>query len=333
MKKIFFATLVLLCSYTMVNAQQQDPEKLHETARTFMKQNDLDNAALVLDRANQLKPDDIEIAKDLAYVSLLKRDYSKSIDIAKSLVEKPNADVQSFQILGMAYKATAQNDECVKLYKKGLTKFPNRGILYSEYGELEFEKNPSTAIKLWEKGIEVDPSCSGNFYNASKYYSEKNDLLWAVLYGENFINIESLTARTAEIKEQMTADYKRLFTGNTLADVAKKGSPFIKAVGNLFLQNSSMLAEGVTPESLTSLRSKFVVQWYEGDTPKFPYRLFEYQRTLIKEEMFDAYNHWIFGGADSYATWAKNHDAEAKALQKYQRGMVYKIPAGQYYEH
>ncbi len=332
MKKILFATLVLVCSYASAIAQQQDPEKLHETARTFMKQNDLDNAVLVLDRANQLKPDDIEIAKDLAYVSLLKRDFSKSIDVAKSLVEKPNADVQCYQILGMALRATAQNEECAKIYKKGIAKFPNKGILYSEYGELELEKNPSSAIKLWEKGIESDPSNSGNFYNASKYYSQKNEVLWAVLYGENFINIESLTARTAEIKEQLTADYKKLFTANTLSDAARKGSPFIKAVANLFLQNSGMLAEGVTPESLTSVRSKFVLQWYDNSTPKFPYRLFEYQRTLIQEGMFEAYNQWIFG-ADSYEAWAKNHDAEAKALQKYQRGMVYKIPAGQYYEH
>ena len=65
----------------------------------------------------------------------------------------------------MTYKAIAEYKECTKLYKKGIKKFPKSGILYNEYGELlAMNKDLNGAIEIWEKGIEVDPNFSSNYY-------------------------------------------------------------------------------------------------------------------------------------------------------------------------
>ena len=93
-------------------------------------------AVLVLTKALQLKPNDLQISKDLLFAYYLKRDFAKAMETGKTLVEREDADVQSFQMMGLVYKAIAEDKEAEKLYKRGLKKFPNEGILYSEYGDM-----------------------------------------------------------------------------------------------------------------------------------------------------------------------------------------------------
>ncbi len=334
MKKFCLVTLFLL--FGVVSFSQQNADTLRETARMFMQQGDLDNAILVLNKAAELKPDDVDILRDQAYANYLRRDFAKAIEIGKVLIEKPNADVQSFQILGMVYKAIADYKEADKLYKKALKKFPESGVLYSEYGDLLATTNNADAIKMWEKGIQVDPNISSNYYYASKYYSEKGNALWSVLYGETFVNIESLSQRTIEIKDLVYYNYKQLFITDILSDINKKGSPFEKAVATIYEKLSKVVAEGVTPESLTVLRTRFILNWYQDDVPKFPFRLFEHQQLLLRQGIFNAYNQWLFGATAStrdFQFWVNTHEEEMKDFQNYQRSVVYKIPANQYYPH
>ena len=86
----------------------------------------------------------------------------------KRLVDRPDADATSYQILALLYKATGEVKECDKLYKAGIKRFPQSGVLLNEYGEMLWAKQDYSAIKLWEKGIEIDPGYSGNYYNAAE---------------------------------------------------------------------------------------------------------------------------------------------------------------------
>ncbi|WP_207632785.1 tetratricopeptide repeat protein [Foetidibacter luteolus] len=339
MKKLFSALLFLLVA-SFAFTQEQDPEKLHATARTFMQQGDYDNALLVLNRALELKPGNPDISKDIAYVSFLRRDYAKAIEVSNSLINSGEADVQCYQVLGLTYKAIAQYKEADEMYKKALKLFSGAGsgVLYSEYGELLLsQKNPAAAIKQWEKGIEADANYSGNYYYAAKYYAENSNLLWALLYGENFINIESLSARTVEIKDLLFNNYQKLFaTPDVLPAIAKKGNSFEKAVASTLAKFSGTVSEGVTPESLTALRTRFILDWYSKNAAALTFRLFDHQRQFLQEGLFDAYNQWVFGSSASSAAfriWVNTHDEEMKAFQTFQRSIVFKIPSGQYYMH
>ena len=109
-------------------------------------------------------------------------------------MDRDDADVVCFQLGGNVYKALEEAKECEKVYKKGLKKFPNSGPLYSEYGELLWATKDYSAIDQWEKGIQVDPAYSGNYYNAALYYFYTKDKVWSLIYGEIFVNMESLVA-------------------------------------------------------------------------------------------------------------------------------------------
>jgi tetratricopeptide (TPR) repeat protein len=239
--KYLFTLIVLVAFFSGIQAQEQTAKLLQETARTLVQKGDYDNAIVILERAKQQEPNNIEILKDLCFASYLKRDFGKAIEVGKELVEKPDADEQAFQMLGLSYKATANNKEGAKLYRVALRKFPNSGVIYNEYAELFASENEmEEAITQWEKGIEVAPAYSSNYYNATMYYARKNNWIRAALYGEIFLNLESYSKRTEEIKAQLLPVYNNLLAPDNLRQLkdAKTTSVFEKNVLEVLAKNT-----------------------------------------------------------------------------------------------
>jgi Tfp pilus assembly protein PilF len=232
-------------------AQPDDPKKLHETAKSFMRSGDFDNAIIVLIRALQQDKNNLDMQKDLVMSYYLKRDYTRALEGAKALLDRDDADVVVFQLAGNIYKALEEAKECDKLYKRALKKFPKSGPLLSEYGELLWAIKDFEAINYWEEGIRVDPAYSGNYYNAANYYFYTKDKVWSLVYGEIFINMESLGERGAAMKQQLLQGYKEklfadadLMTGEekNKSDFAKK---FLETIG----KQSSLVSNGISPET------------------------------------------------------------------------------------
>lgn len=335
MKKIF-STLIIALFALNASAQPGDPETLHETARNFMRSGDFDNAIIVLTRALQSDSKNLEMQKDLAMSYYLKRDYEKALAGAEALIEREDADVTCFQIAGNVYKALEEVKDCEKMYKKGLKKFPKSGSLYSEYGELLWSQKDFSAIKLWEEGIKADPAFSGNYYNAALFYFYTKDKTWSLVYGEIFINMESLGERGAAMKQLLLQGYKeKLFaTADPMSGEENNKNEFSKAFLQTMAKQTNMAAKGLNTEVLTMIRTQFILDWFENNAAKFPHKLFDYQRQLITEGMFDAYNQWLFGPVENlaaYDNWTKTHADEYSQFTTFQKSRVFRMPQGQYY--
>ncbi len=333
MKKYLLA-ISFACIATICFSQEEDPEKLHENARAFMRQGDYANASLILVRALQKYPNNIEISKDLAYDYYLQKENEKALQVIKPLLENDNADDQTYQIAGTIYKALGQQKDADKMYKKALKAFPESGALYNDYGELLWSGRDGNAIKIWEKGIEMDPSYGNNYYNACKYYFLTTDKIWCILYGEIFINIESFTYRTAEIKNILLDGYKKLFADVDLLGGTKDKNGFEVAFLTTMNKQNSVAIRGLNAETLTMIRTRFILDWDTSYAAKFPFRLFELQENLLKEGLFPAYDQWIFGAAQNlsaYQNWTGVHNEEYLAFNKFQQGRIFKIPGNQYY--
>ena len=326
------ATGIYLTSFA-----QEDSKTLQATARTFMQQGDFNNAVLVLTRALRQDKDNLELQKDLVNSYYYKRDYEKALEGVKTIMDRNDADVVSYQIAGNVYKALEQVKDCERVYKTGLKKFPKSGPLYSEYGELLWSKKDFSAIELWEKGIQDDPGYAGNYYNAALYYYYTLDKIWTLLYGEIFVNMESLTERAAAMKQLLLDSYKsKLFADpDLLKDLDKNKNGFVKAYLQSMNKEVALGNRGITVESLTMIRTRFILEWFDKYAEKFPFRLFDYQRQLIQEGMFEAYNQWLFGSVENlaaYDNWNKTHNAEYASFAAFQKTRVFKMPAGQYYQ-
>lgn len=333
MKKILFAVICLTFSVSVV-AQQEDVEKLHENAKTFMRQGDYANASLILARALQMAPENVGIARDLAYDYYLQNESDKALNVLKGFLDNDNTDEQTYQLGGTVYQALGQVKDADKLYKKAIKIYPNSGPLYNDYGEMLLAKHDPAAIKQWEKGIEMDPSYGNNYYNACKYYYYTKEKVWCLIYGEIFVNIESFTSRTAEVKDILLDGYKKLFADPNLLDNTKYAKPFEVAFLTCMNKQNNVVLRGINPETLTMIRTRFILDWDKDYSDKFPFKLFQLQEQLLEAGLFSAYNQWIFGASQNlaaYQNWTGIHSEESQAFNKLQRDRIFKIPSGQYY--
>ncbi|MEO6916885.1 MAG: tetratricopeptide repeat protein [Chitinophagaceae bacterium] len=327
--------IFLLAMFHCLHAQTTDVKSLQETARTFSKQGDYANAAIVLSRALQQDQGNLQIIKDLAFAQYMQKDLNNAFQTVKSIIDRKDADVEVYQIAGMIYKEKGDFSETEKLYKKGLRKFPASGVLYNEYGELLWYRQDYNAIRQWEKGIEVDPNFSSNYYNAAKYYYFTVDKTWSLIYGEIFVNLESLSRRTIEIKSLLINSYKKIFSDGEIMKNQNAKNEFSTAFLNTINKQTSILSLGITPESLTMIRTRFLLDWDDRYAQQFPFRLFEYHRQLLREGLFDAYNQWLFGPVQnltSFQNWTNTHAEIYKEFTNFQRGRVFKLPTGQNYQ-
>lgn len=333
--------VLFICLLGLVHlAKAQSSKDLYKTARGYLMQGDLDNAVVSYNALLKEDPDNVEALNDYCYVLVLEKEYVKAIELGKQLIAKPNANEQSYQTLGMAYKGKAAFKEAEDLYKKGLTKYPESGVLYNEFGELYAMQNKLTdAIVQWEAGIKADPGYSNNYYNATMYYSKvKEDLFWVIQYGEIFINIESYSPHTALIKVKLFDAYKKMFSGDQLDKLMANtvNSAFQKAWYNNISTASAVTKNSTTAETLGALRTRFILGWfYNKQNETTPFYLFEHFHYLVKEGLFDAYNQWVFGetaSIDDYQLWVNTHTKEQSFFKVYQQNKLYKQPAGEYYK-
>jgi tetratricopeptide (TPR) repeat protein len=335
--------LILLCTALLVlnavkaQTQPSPVRQMQEAAKALVQQGEYEKAIRVLELANEQSPNDVEILKDLSFAAYLNRDFTKAMFVGKKAIQQADADPQAFQLLGLTYKALAMYKDCQKLYTAALKKFPNSGVLYNEYAELlAINKQMDEAITQWEKGIQSDPGFSSNYYNAAMYYMRTNSWLKVMLYGEIFVNIESYTDRTTEVKGLLYNATINLMNRNTLQlFLSKKGtSAFEQLILSDILKVFGTQTGVITIDSLMAIRSRFVVEWIKNQGPQFPYRLFDHQQYLIQHQLFDAYNQWLLmavANPAAYQDWLNNHVAEKEAWQTFQQSRVFKLPVGQYY--
>ena len=333
MVRCIFLVAFLLGMALHVSAQ--DPVQVHETARSFMRQNDYANAVLVLNRGLQVSPGNVPMLKDLSLCYYFQGDHGNSLQTILPLLNTDSADDQCYQIACNAYKEQGKLKDCEKLLKKGLKKFPLSGALYNETGELLWGKQDYDAIQYWEKGIEKDPSYSKNYYNAARYYYLTTDKVWSILYGEIFANMEPQSSKTPEIKEILLNSYKKLFAEASILAPAKEKNGFTKMFYRTMGKQSGLLSQGLDMESLLMIRARFILEWAEKEQAQYPFRLFEYQQQLLREGLFEAYQQWLFGPSHNLAafqSWTKNHPQEYNQFLNFQRGRLFKMPTGQYHK-
>ncbi len=329
MKKIPLALLLLVVMFT---ASAQTAKELHETAKSFMRQGDHANAILVLNRALLQEPQSVVLGKDLALSYYFQRENSKALETINALLDREEADDQAFQIAGMIYKQADVKKDSEKMYRKGLKRFPESGPLYNELGELQFEQKNFEAIKQWEKGIEMDPSYSKNYYNAARYYYMSTDKVWSLIYAEIFINMEPLSAKAPEIKQLLVDGYKKLFSDPAFFN-SKDKNPFVRNYLKSMQAQNALAGGGINAETLSMIRTRFVLDWFQGNEI-LPFRLFAYQQQLLKEGLFEAYNQWLFGSSQNltaYQAWINTHTEEYNAFLNFQKGRIFKLPAKEYY--
>ena len=139
------------------------------------------------------------------------------------------------------------------------------------------------------------------------------------------------------MKQMLLQGYKeKLFADADLMKGEEKNkSEFARAFLQSISKQASLANKGISTESLTMIRTRFILDWYENYAAKYPFKLFDFQRQLLQEGMFDAYNQWLFGSAQNltaFQNWTATHNEEYRQFTTMQRSRLFKLAPGQYYQ-
>lgn len=344
MKKLLIYTglcLLLLAAHS--SYAQSDKELAKEKARKGIRLEDeegkVDEAIKLFEEAQKLDPDNIAYPFEIALAYMVKKEYKKSETLLLELLKRKEPPVEIYQTLGNVYDYQGRQEEAMKMYDKGLEKFPHSGLLYVEMGNLRLnQKAYEKALYFYEKGIAADPAFPTNYYRAAKLYCSSSEEVWGMIYGELFMNIERNSKRTAEISKLLYDTYKSeiTFKGDSvgavsfskmntinaedLKDPKKFKPPFGMACYEMIMALSVAGEKQIDPASLNRIRNTFVSNYFSsGSNTKYPNLLFDYQKKVKDAGHIEAYNHWVLmkGDEDAFDQWHAGNKAKWDAFLKW----------------
>ncbi len=299
-----------------------------------------DDAIAVFDTLIALDSAKSEYRYEKAFALYLKKDYSKAAELLEKLAEDPTSSPNYYQLLGNSYDYLEKPDKAIDAYQAGLRRFPKSGRLFLELGTVSMAKREfGQALQYWENGINVDPAYVSNYYWATKFTAETREKIWAIFYGEIFLNLEPDTKRTAEISEILFKTYQSVLkTGADTNGILKfshertilqggnidpSRPPLEVAFETAIKQAAAPLLKkepAVTIELLHDLRTEFLKQWDKNGYDKiYNNIIFDRHHELIKAGVFKAYNAWLFhsGAPDDFKKWYAGNKEDFKKFYEW----------------
>lgn len=320
--------LLFITAGQIVYGQTTNKEKALDKGKEAIKLMDngkFDESIKLLEEAQKLDPNDINYPYELGYAYYAKKDYKKASKYLESILKHKDINDRVYQLLGNTYDNLGKGDKAIETYETGLKLFPNSGNLYLEMGVMQMgKKDYNKALSYYEKGIEVAPRFSSNYYWAAKIYCSSTEEVWGMIYGEIFMNLERNSKRTSEISKLLFDTYKSeiKFTSDTsfsvsfsknasinisdLTDPSKMKLPFGVGVYEPTLMFSMLSVKTIDINSLDNIRSTFVDNYFtNGHDKTYPNVLFSYQKQVKEAGHIEAYNHWILmkGDEDGFDKW------------------------------
>jgi tetratricopeptide (TPR) repeat protein len=258
---------------------------------------------------------------ELAWCDYQLTDYKAATEVLEPLVNQQEATADFYQLLGNTYDEMGKSGKAVSTYNDGLKRFPNAGCLYLELGNIAYkQENFKDALFYYEKGIEIEPIFASNYYRATQIYLASTEEVWAVMFGEIFMNLEKNTERSKTLSKQLFDIFRNeiILNRNDISvdfyniTIIYSDSYERKNVFPQYYQDAMLKAcKGevfLDLEALTRIRKRFILELYRR-TPDFHNVVFNYHKTLIDKGYFEAYNYWLFdyGASEESAKWIRDN--------------------------
>jgi tetratricopeptide (TPR) repeat protein len=333
LQKLFLPLFIFFAESDAI-AQQVWPspelEQMYKHAQEDIELGNSKDAVVIYKQAIQLAPGIFILYKELARLYYQSGSYADAEQTLASLITKPEADAECYQLMAASYAATDKIKDARSVLQMGLERFPASGLLYYEKGmEHEKEKKPEAALHAWLDGIAHDPAYAPDYYEAARCYLASDNVLWGLFYGEQFLYMKHDTAGEQELKDKLFAGYKTFFDNLVMGAAPQFGTKnnkqsantFEEAVRQVYTSLTPVVSDGITTENLTMVRTRFLMDWFSGYGGKYPFSLFSYEDELVRSGHFDMGNEWLFGMAESkvqYEAWNTFHPGDLNRLMEWQ---------------
>ena len=282
-------------------------------------------------------PDNAIVIHELSLAYRLSKQPQKAIALLMPLRER--ISVETLANLASALDEAGKSADAVALLRDAIIRHPRSGLLCSELGTtLNRIGDVETAVKMYERGINVEPAFAASYHNLARLLSKSRARGLALIHGETFRLLEPGSRRSREMASVLvgvvTEGVKVEKTGGksvckvSLAPdiVATPGQPLRMPFVNAFeIAFGKRLCEVRGPKadlaSLHKARRAFL-----QDTRKAgmlyawnSVPLLRWLRELDAAGHLEAYDHWLFGPAleDEATDWIQSHRGAMDAMAQY----------------
>ena len=275
-------------------------------------------------KARELYPDNYAVNYELAVINYMKGDYKEAIKYLRHIEKSPDVEPGYYQIYGNALDMLGKPADALKIYRKGLKKFPEAGELYLESGNIELHREEyEKALEWYERGIEADPDFASDYYRAAMILFDSNIKVWSLIYAEAEILLAPTnnerrnymaTLMTDCYKDNITVDIDgdKVEMKTTLAPGRSIGMPpsgepafdfclMYETAAQRYVMQLGLEKTAFTASltQLTQLRRDVLEAFtVAGDIFGGHMYLFDYQRRVLEAGHWEAYNLFLFAGAD-----------------------------------
>lgn len=341
---------ILLVVLTTVGAQAQtdwpspEIERVYREGREALSKGNARLAMSLFRQVTDLAPEVPEARRDLAQAMVIAGDPEGALQELEPLFKGRAADASVYRVGIQAYAAQKKPEAAQKLLREGLRRNPESGALYQELGTLEETSNRTEeALAAYLDGIEREPNFYLNYFKAANIYVFSKKLIWAILYAETFLLYEHQTPRAADARNLLMAAYKRFFFPTAADDRVNPGSTRIQsgtagsfedAVVQTLRRQAPVVSDGVTTENLTMVRTRFLADWMTQYARTYPYTLFRYQDSMVREGIFEAYNQQLLGRAEKGSGFEAWNQMNPKAIPEFAAWAAqhrFRVAPGQFY--
>jgi len=319
--------VLLLFAFQPVAAQQSwaspEVQQMYDHAEEYLAMRDYADAIITFKQAILLEPGKFILYKELGRTFYLSGNYDEAEQALEPLQGKPETDTTVYRLLASCEEAREEYKNALYTVNKGLLRFPGAAVLYFEKGKIyALESKPDEALAAWVKGISLEPTYSGNYLTAGFECLKENKVLWALLYGETYLNLPRDTTADDSVKKMLFAGWKTMFDNIPPAKTPGYGnykeapppSSFYGAVTGIYSRLTPVVSDGASTENLTMVRTRFLMDWFSSAGNRaHPFSLFTYQDDLIRNGKFEIYNEWLFGKAENeveFTAWNKFHEGD-----------------------
>ncbi|MBL7717394.1 MAG: tetratricopeptide repeat protein [Flavipsychrobacter sp.] len=338
---------IAFCLPSMAVAQSGWPspevEQMYNTARGYLTNGKLQQAIVTYRQAIQLAPGQMVLHRDLGRAYYLSGNSQQAEEILEPILKSGEADEQTYQVMASIEGGNGDKKKARATLQKGLVAYPQSGILHHQLGVMyEEQDEPEQALTAWLNGMQRDPAYHLNYYEAARMYMNTDKPLWAILYGEVFVNLEQFTPRSQETRAMLLAAYKKIFYTVPSGDLPRYSknarvetiTSFEAAATATLTRLSPVVSDGVNTENLIMLRTRFIMDWMANNAARYPHSLFSFHDRMLREGYFDAYNQWLFAKADNpaeFEAWQKFHEKAMPAFNSWLQQNKYKPSSSDFY--
>lgn len=210
---------MLFCCWAVIAVAQSGAGKrqaaqLAESGKKAMAEGDLKGAAQKYAEARKLDKENasyrLSEGEARFYLGELKQALKLVQPVVKDKKVKEKEAVKARRLYSGCLALQGKTSAARKSILKGLEEHPKAGELYAELGILAYEAgNDKAALEAWENGMRNDAAFPGNYLAAGKILAAQGDLAWAIIYLEQYLNLQKAGSQAKEVSILMMELYRK----------------------------------------------------------------------------------------------------------------------------